>query len=78
MKLRKHKNTKPFNIHFRVRSSVVIANRGNVGGWEQREQQLGRVQIVNAQANSIGEVVRGFLFGRDRNNTIITRVHCVA
>jgi len=71
MKIRKHKNNQPFKIAFQTYSSVPVANKGNVGGWEKRESRPGPVQVVIAVGNTAESVRRGFLFGRDRNNTCI-------
>lgn len=74
MKNRKHKNEKSFNISFQVQSSVPVKFKGNVGGYEQREQRYGRVQVVEALGNTAGAVRKGFLFGRDRNNILIRSI----
>ena len=71
MKIRKHKNNQSFKIAFQTYSSVVVANKKNVGGWEKREMRPGPVQMVFAEGNTAESVRRGFLFGRDRNNTVI-------
>lgn len=78
MKIRKHKSNHSFNISFQTRSFAVVKNKGNVGGWEQRGEVLSGVRIVSAEGVSAGAVRNGFLFGRDRNNTIIRAIRQVA
>jgi hypothetical protein len=74
MKLRKPKSDRPFRISFLTRCLSVVAHKGNVGGWEKREQTLSYPRTVIAVGHSAGSVRDGFLFGRDRNNTVITSI----
>ena len=74
MKLRKHKSNKTFVINFRTSSTKVIANKGNVGGWEQREQVLGPYETACMVSHDRASALKGFLWGRDQNNTVVTRI----
>lgn len=76
MKIRKHKSNKTFQISFQTRTFEVTKSKGNVGGWEHREPVLTPDRIT-AVGHSAGSVRQGFLFGRDRNNTLINSIRPV-
>lgn len=78
MKIRKHKSNRTFRIDFQTRPFPVVKNKANVGGWEQRGAVLSQPQQILTVGISAGAVLNGFLFGRDRGNTLINRVVCLA
>lgn len=76
MKLRKSKSDYDFRIDYSVQISEVVKFKNNVGGYELRDWTWTRQTPVFAVGPNRGSVLRGFLWGRDKNNIRIDR--CVA
>jgi hypothetical protein len=73
MKLRKSKSDLPFTIDFSPWVHTVVKNKGNVGGYEVRDQKLGPRQTVEVIAHNRAAALKGFLWGQDRHNIRISR-----
>ena len=80
MKLRKSKSDIAFRIDFSIQTTKVVKHKNNVGGWGIRDFVWTPQTPVFAVGPNRGSVLRGFLYGRDRNNIRITRCvgqcHC--
>ena len=66
MKTRKHKSDKVYLITFQTRYRAG------------RKERLTPKQTVPVVSISVGSARRGFLFGRDKNNTVIYSIACEA
>ena len=76
MKLRKSKSDVSFRIDFSIQTTKVIKHKNNVGGWELRDFDWTHQTSVFAVGPNRGSVLRGFFWGRDKNNIRIDRCVC--
>ena len=80
MKLRKSKSDRPFRIDYSVQALGVVTLRPKSSArdvtWLREEMVWAKQHPAFAFAHNRASALRGFLWGRDKNNIRIDRCVC--